>query len=158
MWLSLPRRVSSSEQQNSKVCKVEILEFTPWSHDGFEVAVELLYRYDNDKYLMNFMQKIKQEIVLQDLFCELAQRYVCTLHCTYNVHTYICNLYNADSSQYLPQAIVQFYLDSGLCQHSCTIACDQGSKESITDKNILDESYQLVKHFPDFPLWEYKIA
>ena len=55
MWLSLPRRVSSSEQQNSKVCKVENLEFTPWSHDGFEVAVELLYRYDNDKYPMNFM-------------------------------------------------------------------------------------------------------
>ena len=26
------------------------------------------------------------------------------------------------------------------------------------DKNILDESYQLVKHFPDFPLWEYRIA
>jgi hypothetical protein len=27
-----------------------------------------------------------------------------------------------------------------------------------TDKNILDESYYLVKHFPEFPLWEYKIA
>ena len=43
MWLSLPQRVSSSEQQNSNVCKVEYLDFTPWSHDGFEVAVELLY-------------------------------------------------------------------------------------------------------------------
>ena len=27
-----------------------------------------------------------------------------------------------------------------------------------TDKNILDESYLLVKHFPAFPLWEYRIA
>ena len=51
MWLSLPRRVSSFEQQNFKVCKVEYLDFTPWSHDGLEVAVELLYtKYDNDKY------------------------------------------------------------------------------------------------------------
>ena len=28
----------------------------------------------------------------------------------------------------------------------------------ITDKNIFDNSYKLVKHFPDFPLWEYPIA
>ena len=28
----------------------------------------------------------------------------------------------------------------------------------FTDRNILDESYYLVKHCPDFPLWEYKIA
>ena len=27
-----------------------------------------------------------------------------------------------------------------------------------TDKNILEDSYKLVKHFPDFPLWEYTIA
>ena len=27
-----------------------------------------------------------------------------------------------------------------------------------TDNNILDESYLLVKHFPDFPLWEYRIG
>ena len=47
MWLSLPRRVSSFEQQNSKVCKVEYLDFIPWSHDGLEVAVELLYTYIN---------------------------------------------------------------------------------------------------------------
>ena len=30
--------------------------------------------------------------------------------------------------------------------------------ENFTDKNILDESYKLVKHFPDFSLWEYRIA
>ena len=28
----------------------------------------------------------------------------------------------------------------------------------LTDRNILDDSYQLVKHFLDFPLWEYTIA
>ena len=28
----------------------------------------------------------------------------------------------------------------------------------ITDGNILDNSYYFVKHFSDFPLWEYKIA
>ena len=93
----------------------------------------------NRMYIQNgLMYKIKQEIVLKDLFCELA----CTLHCTYNVHTYICNLYNADSSQYLPQAIVQFYLDSGLCQHSCTIACDEAkikqTEIAVTrDKKVL---------------------
>ena len=27
-----------------------------------------------------------------------------------------------------------------------------------TDKNILDKSYELVKHIPDFSLWEYRIA
>ena len=27
-----------------------------------------------------------------------------------------------------------------------------------TDKNILDDSYKLVTHFPDFPLWENRIA
>ena len=27
-----------------------------------------------------------------------------------------------------------------------------------TDRNILEHSYYLVKHFPDFPLWEYTIA
>ena len=27
-----------------------------------------------------------------------------------------------------------------------------------TDKNIFDNSYYLVKHFPDFPLWENRIA
>ena len=27
-----------------------------------------------------------------------------------------------------------------------------------TDRNILEDSCQLVKHFPDFPLWEYRIA
>ena len=27
-----------------------------------------------------------------------------------------------------------------------------------TDRNILEDYYKLVKHFPDFPLWEYKIA
>ena len=30
-----------------------------------------------------------------------------------------------------------------------------GIGDLCTDKNILDESYQLVKHFLDFPLWEY---
>ena len=29
---------------------------------------------------------------------------------------------------------------------------------ACTEKNILDKSYKLVKHFPDFPLWEYRIA
>ena len=28
----------------------------------------------------------------------------------------------------------------------------------FTDINILEDSYQLVKHFLDFPLWEYRIA
>ena len=32
------------------------------------------------------------------------------------------------------------------------------TKEDFTDKNIFDNSYQLVKHFPDFPLWENRIA
>ena len=32
-----------------------------------------------------------------------------------------------------------------------------GSSEN-TDKNILDKSYELVKHIPDFLLWEYRIA
>ena len=27
-----------------------------------------------------------------------------------------------------------------------------------TDKKNLEDSYYLVKHFPDFPLWEYRIA
>ena len=27
-----------------------------------------------------------------------------------------------------------------------------------TDKNVLEDSYLLVKDFPDFPLWEYRIA
>ena len=27
-----------------------------------------------------------------------------------------------------------------------------------TDRNILDDSYKLVKHFLYFPLWEYTIA
>ena len=27
-----------------------------------------------------------------------------------------------------------------------------------TDKDILDKSYWLVKHCPDFPLWEYRIS
>ena len=27
-----------------------------------------------------------------------------------------------------------------------------------TNKNILDNSYQIVTHFPDFPLWENRIA
>ena len=31
---------------------------------------------------------------------------------------------------------------------------DHSQKSLHTDKNILDKSYQLVKHFPDFPLWE----
>ena len=35
----------------------------------------------------------------------------------------------------------------------------QGSKMNTnTDKNILEDSYQLVKHFLDFSLWEYSIA
>ena len=29
---------------------------------------------------------------------------------------------------------------------------------SYTDRNILDDSHQLVKHFSDFPLWEYRFA
>ena len=28
----------------------------------------------------------------------------------------------------------------------------------ITDKNILDKSYKLVKYFLEIPLWEYRIA
>ena len=31
-------------------------------------------------------------------------------------------------------------------------------KSMNTDKNIVDKSYRLVKHFLDFPLWEYRIA
>ena len=31
-------------------------------------------------------------------------------------------------------------------------------ESSYTDTIILDKSYYLVKHFPDFPLWEYSIA
>ena len=27
-----------------------------------------------------------------------------------------------------------------------------------TDRNNFEDSYYLVKHFPDFPLWEYTIA
>ena len=27
-----------------------------------------------------------------------------------------------------------------------------------TDRNILEDSYQLVKHFPEFLFWEYRIA
>ena len=27
-----------------------------------------------------------------------------------------------------------------------------------TDKNIFDDSYYIVTHFPDFPLWEKRIA
>ena len=34
----------------------------------------------------------------------------------------------------------------------------KGSKVYFTDKNIFDNSYYLVKHFPDFPLWEYTIV
>ena len=29
---------------------------------------------------------------------------------------------------------------------------------ALTDKNIFEDSYQLVRHFPDFPPWEYRIA
>ena len=29
---------------------------------------------------------------------------------------------------------------------------------NFTDKNIFDNSYQLVTHFLDFPIWENKIA
>ena len=29
---------------------------------------------------------------------------------------------------------------------------------SYTDRNILEDSYQLVIHFQDFQLWEYNIA
>ena len=32
------------------------------------------------------------------------------------------------------------------------------SPSTNTDKNIFDKSYQLVTHFPDFPLWENRIA
>ena len=28
----------------------------------------------------------------------------------------------------------------------------------FTDRNILEDSYKLVKHFLDFPLWEYRIT
>ena len=31
-------------------------------------------------------------------------------------------------------------------------------KKWYTDRNILDDSYQLVKHFLNFPLWEYTIS
>ena len=31
-------------------------------------------------------------------------------------------------------------------------------KKFYTDRNILEDSYKLIKHFPDFPLWEYTIA
>ena len=31
-------------------------------------------------------------------------------------------------------------------------------KQLITYKNILEDSYYLVKHFPDFQAWEYRIA
>ena len=31
-------------------------------------------------------------------------------------------------------------------------------KGKYTDRNILEESYELVKHFPGFLLWEYNIA
>ena len=27
-----------------------------------------------------------------------------------------------------------------------------------TDRNNFEDSYKLVKHFPDFTLWEYRIA
>ena len=30
--------------------------------------------------------------------------------------------------------------------------------EMFTDKNVLDKSYKLVKHFPDLLLWEYRIV
>ena len=30
--------------------------------------------------------------------------------------------------------------------------------EPCTDRNNFEDSYQLVKHFPDFKLWEYRIA
>ena len=29
---------------------------------------------------------------------------------------------------------------------------------TYTDRNIMEDSYQLVTHFPVFPLWEYRIA
>ena len=32
------------------------------------------------------------------------------------------------------------------------------TKVHFTDRNILEDSYQLVKHFLDFPLWEYRFA
>jgi hypothetical protein len=34
----------------------------------------------------------------------------------------------------------------------------RSDESTNTDKNILDESYYLAKHFPDFPLLEYRIA
>ena len=30
--------------------------------------------------------------------------------------------------------------------------------KSYTDSNILEDSYLLIKHFPDFLLWEYRFA
>ena len=38
------------------------------------------------------------------------------------------------------------------------IGPDKSIIQIVTDRNILEDSYQLVKHFPDFLLWEYKIA
>ena len=36
--------------------------------------------------------------------------------------------------------------------------CASFTRGNSTDRNILEDSYQLVKHFLDFSLWEYRFA
>ena len=55
-------------------------------------------------------------------------------------------------------------LDDGRCQtiqtiYQIRIKLSQVQKIKVyTVKNFVDKSYLLVKHFLDFPLWEYRIA
>ena len=36
--------------------------------------------------------------------------------------------------------------------------CTAEIEDNFTDRNISEDSYYLVKHFPDYLLWEYTIA
>ena len=59
------------------------------------------------------------------------------------------------------ELFLRLQLSKGYCCYCFVVSKSKRSRQAIgkyTDKNIFDDSYQLVTHFPDFPLWENRIA
>ena len=60
----------------------------------------------------------------------------------------------AEGSDYRTQSVELFLYGPKLCQNRNDQLNGVRIVQDHTDKDILDESYYLVKHFSDFPSWE----
>ena len=124
-------------------------EFWSISCSGFKTCI----KSKQNCQLMNcFVQTLfirNYELLCSYSSLDLQYHYSCTwvYHPLHFNNFSVLNLLNSSKDFFLP-TLTNLKLASRYILQAL----------QYTDRNVLDKSYQLVKHFLDFPLWEYRIA